>query len=242
MQFRLPALLVAAGLSIGLAESSPQVRYERALRASMSPYYAALLVSARGDVDGTQRQVILFAARWADAVKVARTEAPEPLGNDPAWQKALDGVSGAIERARRRAARRDADGAHVELESIRLMLRDVRARHNVLTIDDRFSDFHESMERLGSRVPPAHEFRLRPKDYEVLKEDLAHVKEHWLALGTASVEFGSLAGWKDAATGMESALAEMTSAVERQNGDAVRLAAEAIHARYFDLLRALAEM
>lgn len=240
MPIRLPALLVAAGLLTGFAGPTSQARYEQALRAAMSPYYTALLVSARGDVDGTQRQVILFAARWAEAVSVARTDAPRPLAADPAWQKALDGVSAAIDRARQRAAKRDADGAHVELESIRLMLRDVRARHNVLTIDDRFSDFHEAMERLGSRVPPAHEFRLKPRDYEVLKEDLDHVKEHWQALLKASAEIGPMAGWDSAATGMEAALNDMATAIGRQNDDDARRAAEAMHGRYYELLRVLA--
>ena len=84
-------VLCGGGLS---ADSAGTI--ERAL----GPYYAALVSSARGDTDATNRHLLLFASRWATASREARQAPPREVGQDPQWPALLDRVSAVIARAR----------------------------------------------------------------------------------------------------------------------------------------------
>lgn len=245
MRVRLAAVGVALGLASALASAAPQQAappsaFDKALRAAMAPYYAALLSSAQDDVERTQRHMFLLRARWQEAARLGRTGAAPALVADPSWANALDSVTGALDRTRQRLAKHDAPGAHAELESIRVILHDARARHRIATFDDRLSEFHEAMEHLTSRVPEAHEFRLTQADLAAIRQDLDQVRHHWQAVQAAAADVSATPGWADTAPQLDAAIRDASTALEQRDTDAIRRASDAIRTGYLDLLAVLA--
>jgi hypothetical protein len=235
-----PLAFVALALFVGgQAASDP----ETALRSAMGSYYAALAASGRGNVEATQRQLVLFEARWAGASKLARTSAPEALRSDPAWAAALDNGAAALGRALAALRIQDAGGAHAELESIRLRLRDVRARHNLETIDDRLTDFHESMERLISRISARNEIVLTESDWEAIGPQIENAKRSLQQIDAAAGSaIRKAAGWTAAFGVVQANLVGLEKAVARRDGFGAATVAERLHDRYYDLLLAISRI
>lgn len=233
--------VVFAAASAVVVAASPSA-YDTAMRAAMAPYYAALRASARGDLEGTQRHVLLLGARWQEAARLGQTGAPPALVKDPAWPQALDAVTAAVGRARQRVARHDVAGAHGELESIRMTLHAARARQQLLTFDDRFSEFHEAMEHLVGRVPEAHEFRLTDADLIDIRQDLDQVAHHWQTVQASADEVRGVTGWAATAPMMDAAIREAAAAATRGEATAIKTGSDAIQKAYFDLLGTLSSV
>jgi hypothetical protein len=212
--------------------------FEKALDAAMGSYYAALVASAQGNNEATQRQLLLAASRWA---VVARLSVPPSavLAGDPAWAAAVKSVTGALQRARERAAARDIVAAHAELEAIRHTLYDVRVRHNLLNFDDHLTDFHEAIERLSGHVAGPNEIQLKPKDFADLFEDFEAARNAWQACLASAGGLTSARAWQIASRDVSASLQEMDRAIASKNGGAAARAATSLKNRYFDLLTAV---
>jgi hypothetical protein len=216
-------------------------RAETVLRSAMGPYYAALASSSRGNVEATHRQVLLFVSRWERAARQARTDAPPELRNDAGWGKAIDDARASLNRARDRAVAGDVAGAHAELEAFRMPLREIRGRHNLLTVDDRVTDFHDAMERLVGRAGGRNEIQLTPADFDGLQAALASAKTAWGEVETAAASEPKLGkDWGPAASAIGAALDRMADAIVRRASGATGAAAETVNERYLELLLVLA--
>jgi len=234
----------AIGLLLGLLAGAALVADERAetvLRSAMGPYYAALVASSRGNLEATHRQILLFMARWESAARQALTDSPPALLNDAGWTKAIDHASASLYRARDRAVARDAAGAHAELEALRMPLRDIRGRHDLLTLDDRVTDFHDAMERLAARAVGRNEIQLTSADFDALQASLASVRIAWREVETAAASDQKLGeGWKPATLAIGAALDRIADAIGRRDNEETGAAAEAVRERYLELLLVLA--
>lgn len=204
--------------------------------AAMGPYYAALLASARGDGEGTLRQVILLESRWS---QVAREPAlPAWLQDDIAGKPLVGAIAGRIE-AIRRGLPRDVASAHTDLEKIRTLLRDARARHGSRTFDDAVTDYHEALERLISHTGHANEMALAADDLTTIQGDARRAKVAWDGVTSAADVAARSSGWKDLQGATARALTGIDAAAARGDAPATQAAVEALKDRYYELLAVL---
>jgi len=210
--------------------------FDDTCRVAMAPYYAALAASAQHDTEGTLRHLVEFQARWK---KVAGLDAPAWALDASTGQTALQGVASRVQAARNRLNARDAAGAHVELEAIRVLLRDARSRHNVSTIDDAFTGFHDAMERITGRVGQKNEVTLRPEDFGPIRDETSLAQAAWVALTAESPDAG--ADWRRVGAGVSATLATLSRGATEHNGDRVQSAATELRREYFELLAVLAK-
>jgi hypothetical protein len=234
----LAPLLVAVLVSLPARAAEPQGA--AAARAS-APYYAALVASARGSIDATNRQLLLLAARWDAAVREARTAGPPSLTQDPAWAAALDQATAMLAKAREFARARDIAGAHAELEEMRLVLHEVRERHGVWVLDDHLAEYHEMIERVAGHVSGRSEINLTPRDYEDVDEDLRGAQAAWAALEKAEGPLRGMPAWQEASRAASSALHDTARAVAAKDRAAVAQGTERLKNSYFDLLVAVSK-
>jgi hypothetical protein len=232
--------LRAASLSLALV-SAVSADSTQSIERAMSPYYAALVASARGNIDATSRNLLLFASRWEQAAREARTAPPASVGQDSAWPAVLDEVTAAIGRARDLVRLRDVASVHAELETIRSAFRDLRGRHNALTFDDYLTDYHEAIERMLGHVAGRNEIRLTAKDYADAEEDLRSAESAWQLVRRSAGAMTSQPGWVAAAKESTAALAEAARAIGAKNATAAGRAAEQVKTTYYDMLLAVAK-
>ncbi len=231
-----PALIVA------LLLSAPAVAADAGAAAKASaPYYAALVASAHGNIDATNRHLLLLAARWDAAIREARSAGPPALTQDPAWGAALDRATGMLAKARDLARSRNIAGAHAELEEMRLLLHEIRERHNVWILDDHLAEYHEMIERVAGHVSGRSEINLTPRDFQDIEEDLRGAQVSWAEVEKGAGSMGRLPAWQEAALRSSSALQQLSRAVTGKDRAAVAEAAERLKNSYFDLLTAVAK-
>lgn len=233
MRIRALALLAAA---IWLSPVSAAFQsFDAACQAAMPSYYAALLASARGDADGTTRQLLLLGARVKELA--ARTDAPPwAAGAEPV----MTAVAARVEAARQRTLARDLAAAHASLERVRYLLREARARHGVRTFDDAITDYHEVMERLTSRVGLHNEIMLAAEDYQAIQEQSARAVKAWTEIDNRAAAERPLAGWSSVAAATRKQLATLQKAAVSQDADLAQTTAEGLKNSYYDMLRVLA--
>ena len=208
--------------------------FDERCRAAMAPYYAALLTSARGDAEGTIRHVVVLRARWTNLQGV-------PLAGRPAWAgSVLDTIASRIEAARQKARGRDSVGAHAELEGIRALLRDARAHAGVRTFDDAVTDYHEAMERLTGRAGLHNEIALNAGDYAAIQEQVARAAVAWAEIQSSAGAAKGASAWPALSGATDKTLGTLRSATSARDMGATQVAAEALRARYFELLAILA--
>ncbi len=232
--------LRVALLSIVLGGALPADSTESIERA-MGPYYAALVASARGNIDATSRHLLVFASRWESAAREARSAPPRSMAPDPSWPSVIDDVNAAIARAREAVRARDVASAHAELETIRSAFRELRGRHNALTFDDHMTDYHEAIERMLGHVAGRNEIRLTARDYADAEEDLRAAQAAWLLVQQSAGTMARQAGWAAAAKHATTALADTVRALAGRNATAASRAAERVKTTYYDLLLAVAK-
>lgn len=211
--------------------------FAHALATAMAPYYAALIASHRGDGESTQRHLTILAARWA---QVERETPPEALRQDPAWPGALERVRTILRRSQALVRARQLEAAHLELEGLRLVLRELRGRHGLLVFDDYLTDYHEAMERIAVRASMHNEIVLVEADYAELEKDLARARATWAEVERQAGAVAGAPGWSTAAAriaGLHDALARHLAA---RDGGAVARAAVDLRNAYHDLLAVLA--
>jgi len=213
--------------------------FDATCRAAMARYYAALLTSVHGDSEATLRQLLLLRARWEEVARLSKSGGPEWTQDATAGQAPVAAVTAMIERARQRTAAGDVAGAHAELEGIRAVLRDVRARHGVRTFDDVLTDYHDAMERLTSRVGLRNEIALDAGDYGAIREQTSRAGAAWTEMKTIAGPVNKRPGWDDMATRTTAALATLQKAAAAQDAAAAQGAAAALKTHYFELLRIL---
>jgi len=238
MRRLLPLVLLLAAPAAALpqtAELGPA-----ALKAS-APFYAALVASAHGNIDATNRQLLLLAARWDAAVGEARASGPPVLVQDPAWSVALDRATALLGRARALARGRDVAGAHGELEEMRLLLHEVRERHGIWTLDDRLAEYHEMMERVTGHVSGPSEINLTARDYQDVDEDLSGARASWAHIEQLSAGLEGVAAWRSAAGDTATALQDAARAVASRRRSVLAQAVDRLKTSYFELLSALAK-
>jgi hypothetical protein len=232
--FLLGALITVIAGCVLSAEATQSI--ERA----MGPYYAALVASARGNIDATSRHLLLFASRWDTAVREARSAPPKGIGQDPAWHTVLDEVTASIGRARDLVRLRDVASAHAELETIRSAFRDLRGRHNALTFDDHMTDYHEAVERMLGHVAGRNEIRLTARDFADAGEDLQSAQAAWQLVQSTAGPMTGQPGWTAAVKEAAAALADAAAAIASKNATAAGQSAERVKTTYYDLLLAVA--
>jgi hypothetical protein len=233
----LPAALLVLALGGTLSADSSQ-----AIERSMAPYYAALVASARGNIDATSRHLLLFASRWEAAAREGRAAPPRSYGQDPSWPSLLDEVTATIGRAHELLRLRDVASVHAELESIRSAFRELRERYHVLTFDDHLTDYHEAIERMLGHVAGRNEIRLTAKDYADADEDLRAARGAWQLVQATAGSLSSQPGWASAAREASASLAEATRALASRNATAAGRAAEQVKSTYYDLLLAVSKL
>ncbi|HEX6973414.1 MAG TPA: hypothetical protein VF147_03380 [Vicinamibacterales bacterium] len=206
--------------------------FDDQVRAAMAPYYASLLTSARNDGEGTLRHIVALRARWSNVQQVT---------DRPAWAKdVVDVVTTRIEAARTRTLARDVVGAHAQLESIRAMLRDARARAGLRTFDDAVTDFHEAMERLTGRAGLHNEIALNADDYAAIEAHVAKAAAAWAEMQATAGSAHATAAWPKIADATARDFSKLRAATTAKDMDATQVAAEELKARYFDLPAVLA--
>jgi len=227
------ALLSAlAILSAGWPSAAPQT-FDDACHAAMPAYYAALLTSARGDGDGTTRHLLVLGTHWKDLS--GRSDAPAWAKQTSGGQTVIAAVQARIDGARQRTLARDVHRAHEELEAIRAILRDARARHGARTFDDEVTDYHEAMERLASRVGLHNEITLTAEDYVAIADQAVRARNAWAAVAK------SVSGWSSAAVQTSTLLSTVQKAASTRDLDGTQRAAESLKSSYFDLLGVLSK-
>jgi len=234
------ALFACVLMTAALAAPRPAAAstFDDECHAAMAPYYAALLTSARGDADGTLRHLVALKGRWA------RVQAL-PAAERPAWTtqasgSLLDLVASRIEGARARTVARNIVGAHAELESIRALLRDARARAGIRTFDDAVTDFHEAMERLTGRAGLHNEIALNADDYSAIEAHVERVAEAWAEINRTAGPVKTATAWPGISGSTGTILAKLRTATSAKDMGTTQLASEELKARYFDLLAVLA--
>ncbi len=209
------AFAIIGLLWAGVLTAPLHADFARAITNAMAPYYAALIASHRGDGESTQRHLTILAARWA---QVEQETPPEALSRDPAWPAALARIRTILARTQALVRARQLAAAHLELEALRLVLRDVRGRHNLLVFDDYLTDYHEALERIAVRASMQNEIVLAAADYAELEKDLARARSGW---DTVEREAGALAatpGWSAAARRRPARRARASSERARSGG------------------------
>jgi hypothetical protein len=237
----LPWIALALGVALSGAAGTPGAaapdEFARAVAAAMGPYYAALIASHRGDGESTQRHLSLLTARWE---RVAKTAPPEPLRQDPTWPAALDRIRAILARTQALVRARQLERAHLELEGLRLVLRDARGRHGLLVFDDYLTDYHEAMERIVVRASMQNEIVLAEADYGELARDLGRARAHWAVVEREAGPIAATAGWPGPARRITELHAALERHVTARDAAAVARDAVALRDAYHDLLAVLA--
>lgn len=210
-----------------------------ALARASAAYYAALVASARGSIDATNRQLLLLASRWDAAVREARTLAPPALAKDPAWSAALDEAASLLAKARERARLRDIARVHADLEEMRLLLHEVRERHGLWSLDDHLAEYHEAVERVKGHIAGPSEINFGARDYESIDEDLRAAHASWGEVQKTAGALRTHPAWQEASRAANAALQQVTKAVAARNREALASAGERLHDTYFELLSAI---
>ncbi len=222
-----------------LAAPRPTVAgtFDDQCRAAMAPYYAALLTSARGDADGTLRHLVALRGRWDNLRRVPEAERPAWASQPP--DSVLDAVAARIEAARGKTVARQMVEAHADLESIRGLLRDARSRAGVRTFDDAVTDYHEAMERLTGRAGQHNEIALNADDYTAIQAQVERAAAAWAELESSAGGLKDARGWPvlSGATGRD--LARLRTATAARDMAETQTGAEALRARYLELLTVL---
>jgi hypothetical protein len=213
--------------------------FTSAINAMMSPYYGALLASHRGDAESTQRDLVLLAAKWE---LVTREAPPAAIAADPQWPAAVARVKAIIERARELVRVRSLFKAHLELEGLRLVLREVRGRHNLLVLDDYLTDYHESMERIAVRASMQNEIVLAEADFAEMARDLGRARLRWAAVEQHAGAAASAPGWAGAARRIVAAQAALENPLAARDPAEVGAVAGRLSDAYHDLLGVLARL
>ena len=240
MRPALRASIAAAALILPAAPGHA-ADFAASLRAAMAPYYGALVSSTRGDAESTQRHLALFEAQWRKTLGEAGT-APASLAGDPEWAAMIEKINGFIDRGHQKLHARDVTGAHREIEGIRLVLYRMRHRHGLDTLDDRLTEYHESMERIVSRASMYNEIILNDADYAEMARDLGRANALWPRV---EVEAGAITqdpGWQAAARRSALARDELARLIAARDDEAITRAAEEMKAAYLDLLSVMARV
>lgn len=238
---RYPSSLLLAAVTILAFSPTARAQPRSAAASASAPYYAALVASARGNIDGTNRQLLLLAARWDAAVRDAKASVPAALRQDPAWSAALDRATALLSRARERARARDVAGAHGDLEEMRLMLHEIRERHGLWFFDDHLAEYHEAVERVTGHVSGRSEINFTAKDYQDVDEDLRAAQASWAMIEKTAGAVGASAGWQAASRETAAALQQISRAVAAKDRDGVATGGERLKTSYLELLSAIAK-
>lgn len=234
-----PILLVAALVAYMPAQARGNASdIDAACRSAMAPYYAALLASARGDADGTLRQLLILKARWNEVTRRPGPDVPMWLGDSATGPSVGAAVGAKIDAVRHRLPQ-DVSGAHSELEAIRVLLRDARTRHGARTVDDAVTDYHEAMERLSSHIGVPNEIALTANDFAAIRGDVERAQSMWTKVESFPELAKPVAGWNGVAAATTSVLGTIAKAAERHDATTVQQASHALKNRYFDLLSIL---
>jgi len=232
------AVPVAVAMSVALtavAWGRPAADFDHAVVAAMAPYYGALVASARGDAESTQRHLVVFRSRWA-AATAAQASAQRALVEDPAWHDILANVDDAVTRAETLVRAHNLRDAHRAIEGVRLSLYRLRARHALVTFDDRLTEYHESMERLLMRASMYNEIVLRDADYDEMTTDLAHARRRWSTLVREAGPLADTEGWQAAAARSVAAQDELARLIAARDEPALARAVETMKDAYLELL------
>lgn len=208
--------------------------FDEQCRAAMAPYYASLLTSGRNDADGTLRHLIVLRGRWATLQQI-------PASERPRWAQGVpELITSRIEAARARTVARNMVGAHAELESIRSLLRDARARAGIRTFDDALTDYHEAMERLTGRAGLHNEIALNADDYAAIQSHVARAAAVWTEMQASAGSANNARAWPRIVDATVQDLSRLRAATSAKDMAATQVAAEELKARYFELLAVLA--
>jgi hypothetical protein len=227
---------VAAAALAAAFVTTPHAEFRSAMNSAMAPYYAALIASLRGDAESTQRDLVVFAARWG---QVSREEPPAAIQSDPQWSSVLARVAQIIKKSEQLVHARKLTSAHTELEGVRLVLREIRGRHNLLVFDDWLTDYHESMERIAARAAMQNEIVLADSDFVELAKDLTRAKTLWATVEREAGPVASAQGWAPAARRIATAHADLDHLLAKKDPAAIARAATELKNAYHDLLAAL---
>jgi len=233
-------LIVAMLVAVAVAVVAPlRADFTSAVNALMPPYYAALLASHRGDAESTQRHLGLLSARWD---LVTRETPPPALAGDPQWPTAVARINAILGRTRELVRVRNLDKAHLELEGLRLVLRDVRGRHNVLVFDDYLTDYHEAIERVAVRASMQNEIVLAEADFAEMTKDLARARRFWTMVEQHAGAAASMPGWSEATARVVAAQTALEKPLAAKDPALVAQAAERLSDAYHELLDVLTRL
>jgi hypothetical protein len=231
--------LFAAFLLTAVATAPARADFTSAVNAVMPPYYSALIASHRGDAESTQRDLVLLAAKWE---AVTREAPPAALAADPQWPAAVARIRAIIERSRELVRVRNLGKAHLELEGLRLVLRELRGRHQMLILDDYLTDYHESMERIAVRASMQNEIVLAEADFAEMTRDLARARLRWAAVEQHAGAATSAPGWAESARRIVGAMTALEKPLAAGDPAGAGQAAEQLSDAYHKLLVVLVRL
>jgi hypothetical protein len=235
-------LALASTLLAALSSAQAPADFGKDLQAALGPYYAALVASSRGNIDQTQRQTLLFASRWDVVSREAPTGAPAALRNDPQWRQLVQHVGDTLQQVRERCRKGDMAGAHAQLESIRLALREIDGRHNLLGVDDYLTDFHDAMQRMIGHVAGLNEIVLKPKDFDDIAEDYQAAEAAWKEVGSSAGSLARSEDWRAAASRISTTLAGIGRELQSsRRPESLVPAIEGLREKYYTLLLAVSK-
>ncbi|MEI6667507.1 MAG: hypothetical protein WCP29_05060 [Acidobacteriota bacterium] len=215
--------------------------FDATYRSAMASYYAVLAVSAHGNTEASLRQLILMRTKWEAVAKAAQPGGPEWTRDVAAGgQTPIAVVAAMLEDARMHVAAKDVAEAHAELEGIRVVLRDARARHASRNFDDALTDYHEAVERLESRIGLRNEIVLNADDYAAIKDHAARARTTWTEIDASAGAFKVQRGWAELAARTMAQLTRLEQAAANQDGTTAQATAITLKADYFALLAILA--
>jgi hypothetical protein len=150
-------------------------------------------------------------------------------------------VGDILQDVRERCRKRDAAGAHAQLESIRLALREIDGRHNVLTVDDYLTDFHDSMQRLIGHVAGLNEIVLKPKDFDDIGENYQAGQQTWKAIEASAGSLARSEEWRKAVSQVSGTLAAIGRGLQSRRPESLVPAIEGLREQYYTLLLAVSK-
>jgi hypothetical protein len=212
--------------------------FERDLEVALGPYYAALVASSRGNIDQTQRQILLFESKWEIVAREAPAQAPAAFRDDQQWHALVQNVADTLREASALCRKRDVAGAHARLESIRLALRDIHERHNMLTVDDHLTDLHDAIQRMVGHVGGLNEIKLRPRDFDDIGEDYQAGQQAWKSAEASAGPLNRSEAWRAAASEVSRTLMTIGRELQARRPEPLVRAIEGLRDEYYDLLLA----
>ena len=221
----LPLLLLAAAMIVGCDEGEithDMARFDRA-------YVPALVLTSTKDISG---QSVLAVKRLRQDWELVSAKYSRIFTGGEASMN----IGSIIERSDGLITIGDFAGAHAELERIRVLMMDARRRNGIEYYLDPLTVFHQSMEKMASRVSGKDHASITEEDIRAIAGMLPLARKQWQVVTDAPFKRGPFLFTRDNEAALMDAVAAEGRAIE-DLGDALRSRNRRVIARHVLLLK-----